>query len=227
MGRVPAAVGHPSTQIQGYDPFRLDGTVEIVCEEWNTGARRNAYPGTQKPDRIRDMRYSNMREYAVSAGSTFCDPTDFAVTYSTSSTRPGDPHHVVLLCDSSWLSKDKFRIKHRWADQWDGEDYDTIGAYTSVTIVHEFMHCLPGNLAPAVLPSGAFEKYDYGDILMLQDGDKRANAEGFAKMAVGMWLRFNTMSSADMKMGRKFTRNNRPGRGPHMYGLRDEPPPIP
>jgi hypothetical protein len=77
-----------------------------------------------------------------------------------------------------------------------------------------------------VLPSGTLEKYDYGNILMLQDADKRANAEGFAKMAVGMWLRLNTMSSSNMGMGNRFTRSNRPGRGPHMYGLQDEPPPI-
>ncbi|KAF2005446.1 hypothetical protein P154DRAFT_616255 [Amniculicola lignicola CBS 123094] len=213
MGQVPAAIGQYTGDFRGTGAN--DPTVLITCGEGDIVYTRNAVPGDPQPDNARDTRFPNMWDAALRAGENVCGATVVASTYPTNT--PLKPQFVILLCDGppphALSANRKFgaNINNRWM----GQQYDTFSNWMSSTLVHEFMHCL-GQGIDNPLPSGRMETYDLASIKTLSDQDKEANAQGYSLLATGLYLRKNTMGESGA-MGRRFSTNNAPGTGPHMY----------
>lgn len=209
MNDVPRAIGQYTGDYDDLVPN--DNTVAIHCGEGHLTRISNTREGF---DQIVDKRFPEIG-WEVPSGSNPCTPVTTAYRYDTDDLT--GPHSVIVLCDGAapaTLSATRV-IGDNWNGKWRGEDYDTFGGYTSSTLVHEFMHAIRKGISHT-LPSGRAETYAFDEIKALSDEDKIKNAQGYSLLATGMWLRYNTMG-ADGAMGRRFSRNNRPGRGPHMY----------
>jgi hypothetical protein len=107
------------------------------------------------------------------------------------------------------------RIGDTWNRRnWYNVPYDDFAKdYTSHVIAHELAH---------VAGDGIVDKgsagYRYEGIKTLSSQDKQNNAQGYAIMWTGMWLRYNQMGAngqAEGKMYKRWNKKTRPGVGPH------------
>jgi hypothetical protein len=128
----------------------------------------------------------------------------------------------MVLCDQAGdaaaMNLPNKRIGLNWNTRnWYNYPYDNFPReYTSHVIAHELAH-VAGDGITDHGPAG----YKYDTIKGLSDEDKENNAQGYAIMWTGMWLRFNQMGAtgqAEGMMYKRWPKKTRPGRGPHMYG---------
>jgi hypothetical protein len=155
---------------------------------------------------------------AVGGGSP-CNPGTAAFTVETGVLPGTGPHHHVYLCPSlgnaaGAMGLPLSRIHDGWRFmKWDDVDYDQFMGYMSQVLTHEFSHIIDNTIIDHGMPG-----YTFAGIQTLTPQQKNTNAHSFSYSVVGLWLRHNTMGSQGVKVGkmsRKFSRNNRPGIGPH------------
>lgn len=158
---------------------------------------------------------SNFLTWGGSGPNVFmCGPNDLAILYETGLTG-GVAQTVILLCQRALNSG--IYIGPRCVSNWENVHMDDVSSGLSVTFVHEFMHAVGGASITHTLPSGRREKYSCQDILDLPDSDKKANAEGYAKVASALWLRFNKpFHDGDYRMGPRYLDHEKPAKGTHM-----------
>lgn len=112
-------------------------------------------------------------------------PGSAAYSYSSPPNLPNQPQGAIVLCET--LKNFPLLGARSMIGDMSGWAFDMFQGFISESIFHEALHRQPGFL-PGTLPSGHPEAYLWNDISQLNDVDKQANPEGYAKLAFGMYM---------------------------------------
>ena len=231
MNHMPITLGTDHGEFESTNLGR-DPTVVFACDDTHLSLTDLNAPNPPEFFAWKDAALNTNLEY--NNGHRKCT-TVGAVAYTYATTLPAGvagPHHVIVLCNSndrgalqniatigsSWRTID-------WAQPQ--LSFDDLVLYTSNTVLHESMHALApfvniGATLPGLPPGNNAERYYWAQIAALQDDIKPANAQSYAMLGTALWIRHHTLTEGNQvhvnlgAFSRKYSRNNRPGVGPHL-----------